>query len=220
MSVNHRLLNGALGLLLAGAAAAGPSSHVAWTPGLRALATGGDASRGKETAQVCDACHSDAAKTANSLLPALDGQMSAYTFKQVRDFRDERRVNTIMQRYAKGMSDQELADVAAWYAEQALPAAQSVGTASPAIAERLVWKGDARRFIPPCAACHGGRGQGKLIDVPALAGQGVAYLIRTMQGFKSGRRDNDVYGRMRLMMAQLTDEEIGALAAYYAGLSQ
>jgi len=56
-------------------------------------------------------------------------------------------------------------------------------------------------------------------EVPALAGQNPQHLIDTMTGYKDGSRANDLYGRMRFVASRMSDEEIEAVARYYASLN-
>lgn len=119
---------------------------------------------------------------------------------------------------AKPLDDQKMADLAAFYAEQPLPSGSQSTSASDGGAQTLVWRGDGKRLLAPCASCHGRSGQGSIVDVPALSGQQTAYFSQTIQAYKTGKRANDIYKRMRLIAEQLTDEEITALANYYAAM--
>ncbi|GAC1429529.1 MAG: cytochrome c [Burkholderiaceae bacterium] len=67
-----------------------------------------------------------------------------------------------------------------------------------------------------CFACHGADGIAKVPDAPNLAGQNESYLVKALQDFKSGRRENEV---MTLTAKPLSDEEINQLAAYYSGIT-
>ena len=125
---------------------------------------------------------------------------------------DER--SKLMTAAVEPMSEQDMADVAAYYAS--LPAHAATLKAKPqADAERLVRKGDPTRLITPCASCHGVKGHGGKEAAPALAGQSETAFIRTMKLYKNGERYNDVNKAMAQFAAKLTDEEIRQLAAYY-----
>lgn len=149
--------------------------------------------------------------------PTLAGQVAAYTFKQLRDYRDGTRENRQMSQAVALLSDQELADLAAWYARQPLPRVEVDEEAKVgADTLQLVFRGDKTRLIQPCACCHGARGQGAIVDVPAIAGQNVKYFVRTLTDYARGKRGNDVYSRMRIIAKALTRDEIDELALYYA----
>lgn len=202
-----------IGLLLAvsGATLAEPSSKLAWTPENLALVKAGDAARGKPLAETCAACHAP-----GGAAPNLQGQVANYLFKQLRDYKDGSRDNAVMAGMVSGLSDRDMADIAAHYAAQALPAGEKTEAAESAV--ELVKAGDPRRILPPCQSCHEPDGRGQKIDVPALAGQSAAYTRQTLLDYRSGARHNDLYGRMRTLSKQLSDEEIDQLARYYSGL--
>lgn len=69
--------------------------------------------------------------------------------------------------------------------------------------------------VEACAYCHGVDGIARDTEVPHLAGQNERYLFNQMMAFRSGKR---VHKEMRYMARQMSPEEIGALAAYYAAL--
>lgn len=204
-------------LLASGPVLAAPSSKVAWTVETMKLVDGADAGKGKQLAQGCAGCHGAAGVSALPINPHTAGQDAAYTYKQLRDYKDGTRANPIMSGLAAGLSDQDMADIAAFYAEQS-PAPPS-GAGSDA-AKELVTYGDGERLIPACSSCHGAKGEGnpRSKGMPVLAGQGADYLKQTMQAYRSGARANDVYSVMRSVAKDLTDEEIAALASYYAAL--
>lgn len=200
----------------AGVACAEPSSQVAWTPETLALVKKADSSRGKSLAGSlgCDGCH---AGNAMPTVPSLSGQLATYLYRQLHDYKDNSRPNGTMSAMTATLSEQGMADLAAWYAKQDAPDATEAKGNTDA-AERLASQGDNQRLIPACAACHGGSGEGKAQDIPRLAGQKAAYLAATLQAYKTGQRHNDVYRRMRDIAGSLSEEEIRQLAEYYAGL--
>ena len=67
-----------------------------------------------------------------------------------------------------------------------------------------------------CAACHGADGNSASADFPKLAGQHYDYLVKSLQGYKSGARKNPI---MAPMSANLSQRDIEDLAAYYAAQS-
>lgn len=208
-------------LLLAacgGSAIAEPSSKLAWTPENLALVKSGDVAKGKQIAETCAACHAAGPQPAGSAFPYLQGQLATYLYKQLRDYKDGSRPNSVMAGITAGLSDQDMADVAAWYSQQPIPSGTKTQLTQE-IAEQLVEGGDGKRILPPCESCHEPDGKGQKIDVPALAGQNAAYTEQTLLDYKSGVRHNDLYGRMRTITQQLSNEEIKELARYYSGLA-
>jgi len=206
-------------LLLPASAIAEPSSNIVWDSQTRALINSADIKNGKSLAEVCTSCHGETgSEKLNDGFTYLHGQVAAAIFKQLTDYKDNTRGSGIMQNFATNLSDKEKADVAAYYAT--LPPPDRQTTAVPEAARELAVKGDGPRLLPPCAVCHGGRGEGSIVDIPSLAGQNPSYFVTTMQAFKVGTRANDIYNRMRIIASALSDEEIEGLAAYYSSLGK
>lgn len=199
---------------------AAPSSDVAWNLATRTLVANGDPEHGEQLSAQCASCHGAAGISPDPSYPHLAGQLATYTYKQLYDYKEGYRAHAMMAAFVANLSAQEMADLAAWYARFPLPPAQTASAQDNDLAYRLAQKGDGPRLIPPCASCHGRKGRGDIINMPALAGQSAAYLRQTMLDYKQGKRANDIYSRMRLISEQLSDEEINALADYYAGMGQ
>lgn len=198
-------------------ALAEPSSNIVWDSQTRALIANADVKNGQVLAEVCTGCHGETgSEKLNEDFPYLHGQVAAATYKQLIDYKDNTRGHGIMQNFATGLSESEKADISVYYASLPFPTRQS--TSVPDFARKLAVRGDGPRLLPPCAGCHGGRGEGSIVDIPSLAGQNPSYFITTMQAFKQGTRANDIYNRMRIIASALTDEEIEGLAAYYSSL--
>ena len=210
----------AIGLLAGAAVMADPSSNVAWTVETLQMLANADPAAGKAVVERenCADCHGMNGVADKITQPNVAGMSVAYLYKQLRDYKDGTREHRRMNRYVRELSEQELVDVAAWYASQPGPQPHATQAAATA-ALQLVRRGDGQRLIPACAACHGSAGEGNWIGVPALAGQNVEYFIETMLAYQSGERGNDVYSVMRYISAQLSEDEVVQLAEYYAGLA-
>jgi cytochrome c553 len=78
----------------------------------------GDPAAGKEKSITCQACHGVDGKSIDPSYPNLAGQYASYMEKALRDYRDGRRTNAIMAPMAAGLSNQDIEDLAAWYASQ------------------------------------------------------------------------------------------------------
>jgi cytochrome c553 len=193
-----------------------PSTNIAWTPELLNFVKHGDAAKGKELAQTCAGCHGKNGVSPIETYPSLAGQLATYTYKQLRDYADGKRTHMLMNSVAAGLTEQDSADLAVWFASLPAPQAdrnQKSGQLTQA--KRLVEMGNGKKLIPPCFTCHGSRGQGEKQDIPALSGQNPGYFSTTLEEYKNGTRHNDVYGRMRLIAEQLSAEDIRQLAQYY-----
>lgn len=203
----------------------------AWAQGNEVLRHGsGDPTLGKQIseAELCQECHGADGRGTTAATPRLAGQFAAYLIKQVRDFRSGARKHSAMSVIAPNIADEDLVDIAAYFAWQEAPpgphaSAESglLPAASPAVARALFEQGDAARGIPACAACHGPDARGAVagnVISPALRGQQLAYLRGQMASWKLGERRNDATGQMNALAAKLSAEEIEALAEYLSRL--
>lgn len=210
---------GTLGLVMTTSLIAEPSSNVVWDAETRNLIKNADIEKGKQSAMACAGCHgvNNAAQIAPDV-PVVYGQPAGATYKQLMDYKEQRRQHGIMQFYTTSLTKEDIANISVYYAGEALPVAKGEAESVTDGAIRMATRGDGERLIAPCAACHGDNGEGKEMDLPALAGQNPKYFELTMQAFKKGTRGNDLYSRMRYIAEALTDEEIKELADYYASL--
>lgn len=203
-----------------------PSSMVAWTPATLAIIKKGDASKGANLSQqmMCASCHGNAGVAPTANWPSLAGQRAEYTYKMLQDYKDgSRSTSHLMTTLAVKLTNQQMADLAAFYASfplPALPKGTPVDAQAAKAAESIVMKGNGDELIAPCMSCHGYKGQGDVVDVPALSGQTPDYFIRTMRDYKSGKRSDDIYSRMRLIAKAMSDKEIIETANYYAQMGE
>ena len=191
-----------------------PASNIAWTPDVLKFVKQGNLQKGQQMAESCTGCHGEKGVSQMDNFPSLAGQLATYTYKQLRDYADGKRTHTLMNSVAAGLSEQDSADLAVWFASLSTTQGKSSNIALDK-AEVLVAKGNGKKIIPPCFTCHGSKGQGEKQDIPALAGQQPDYFVTTLEEYKTGTRHNDVYSRMRLIAEQLSDEEIKQLAQFY-----
>jgi cytochrome c553 len=166
--------------------------------------------RGATLAQRCAICHGpQGVSDANS--PNLAGQFAAVTYKELNDFKTGARVNAVMSPFAVNMSNQDMLDLAAYYAYLPRVPSNNLNTRIPA--PPIVVTGAPMRNIAPCGSCHGD------IDTkagsPWLGGQSAVYIRAQLQAFVSGTRHNDISQQMRNIARQMTAEEIDQVARYY-----
>lgn len=163
----------------------------------------------------CAKCHLEEGVSDDPEVPHLAGQPASYLYKQLQDYKADRREGGRMNKTASRLSDQEMADLSALFASKSLPAQAGVSVL-PAPAQ-VTASGD-----NGCAGCHGedGRGKKDKYDAPALAGMPKPYFEMVMQAFREGERQNDADGVMRKAAKGLGDADIAALAAYYLSLGQ
>jgi len=202
--------------LLAPAANAEPSSQVAFDLATIQLLRTADTARGEALAKEskCAKCHGDTGVSDDPEDVNIAGLRASYLYKQLKDYQDKNRDDKDMFKKTRDLDDQQMADLAVWFASQAPASAAADRNTDPAVL-RLVYRGDPERMIKACASCHGRDGRGGQFDHPALAGQYPEYLIYTLTEFSEDDRTNDIYSRMRHIAQALTEEEIEALASYY-----
>ena len=182
-------------------------------------AIAGDPAAGEAKAALCIACHGPAGNSVNPEWPKLAGQHAKYTAKQIRDFMaSATRSNALMAPMIAGLSDQDIEDIAAYYAAQE----SSGGFASEALhalGERIYRGGNMESGVPACIACHGPRGAGNgPAGFPRLAGQHAVYTEKQLEDWRNGHRSNDPNDMMADAVRYLTPGEMKAVSEYIAGL--
>jgi cytochrome c553 len=166
---------------------------------------------GATLALNCSMCHG-AQGMSTSDAPNLSGQYPEVIEKQLQDYKSGRRVSAVMQALSQGLSDQDITDLAAYYAS--LPKARTAPTTYDETLPALVRVGDPLRNIAPCIACHGGVDQ--KLGAPWLEGMPKAYLVAQLRAFARGERRNDTLAQMRNVVNSMTPDEIDSVASFYA----
>jgi cytochrome c553 len=172
----------------------------------------GAVGRGATLALNCAMCHGARGMSASDA-PNLAGQYPEVIIKQLHDFQGGQRASSIMQALARGLSDPDIVDLAAYYAF--LPKARNAPTTYADALPALVRVGAPMRNIAPCIACHGSVDQ--KLGAPWLEGMPRAYLITQLTNFRSGARRNDSHAQMRNMARAMSEDEILGVADFYAG---
>ncbi len=181
----------------------------------------GDADAGQGKSAICAACHGADGNSAVPNWPKIAGQHAPYLERQLGLIKSGARPVPEMVGIVAGLSDQDLANVAAYYSTQTIKAGLA-DDATRAIGERLYRSGNSATDVPACMACHGPAGEGNpLARYPALAGQHSVYTEKMLNGFRSGTtwgEDDESSKIMADVSFRLTDKEIKAVAAYIQGL--
>jgi cytochrome c553 len=188
-----------------------PASKVVLTSAMLAHPSQQSIGRGATLAQRCAICHGPTGiSRADS--PNLAGQYAAVIYKELADFRSGARVNAVMTPFATNLTDQEIADLAAYYAY--LPRLPAFHPEPPRAPGTIVVYGAPSRGIAPCGSCHGSLDN--KTGSPWLEGQSAVYLKAQLEAFASGQRRNDISAQMRNIARAMTSAEIEEAAAYYA----
>jgi cytochrome c553 len=170
----------------------------------------------KISTAVCAACHSADGSRGSPANPILQGQHPEYLVKQLSDFKAGKRANPIMQGMAASLSDEDMRNVAAFYAsKQPKPGfAKSKDLAS--LGEKIYRGGIADRSVPACAGCHSPTGAGIPVQYPRLKSQHGDYTEAQLKAFRDEKRKNSP--QMKGVTAKMNDNEIKAVSDYIAGL--
>lgn len=185
----------------------------------------GDAAAGKTKAAACGACHGADGNSPAPTFPKLAGQGERYLVKQIHDIKSGARPVPAMAGQTDNLSEQDIADIAAYYAGQK----GSVNQAKKDLAARgeAIYRGGVReKGVPACAACHSPTGAGNApAGFPKLGGQHADYVTTQLKAYRAAA-DGDAAGRandgdtkpMRGVAARMSDAEIAAVASYISGL--
>ncbi|ALI07399.1 MULTISPECIES: cytochrome c [Pseudomonas] len=181
----------------------------------------GDAAAGQAKAAVCGACHGPDGNSMAPNFPKLAGQGERYLNKQLHDIKSGKRTVLEMTGLLTNLSDQDLADIAAYFASQK----GSVGAADPKLVARgeaLFRGGNLDKGLPACTGCHSPDGKGNAAaGFPHLGGQHAQYVGKQLADFRKeeGGRTNDGDTKpMQSIAKKLSDEDIAAVSAYIQGL--
>ena len=181
---------------------------------------GGDADRGKDKSVTCAACHGADGNSINPEWPSLAGQHESYLIRSIQSFKDGSRDNVLMSPQAAALSEQDIQDLAAYYAAQK-PNRRTADPALIAQGERVYRGGNTDKGVSACIACHGPNGRGNPgASYPSLAGQHATYTTKQLMAYRSNARQSDTTMSqvMRNIAAEMSDDEIKAVSSYIQGL--
>lgn len=203
----------AIAVGLAMAQMSGPSGRSGFGSAMR----GGDPGHGETVAAAhCASCHGDKGNGANPQYPKLAGQKAAYLYTQLWAFKQGSRASAVMDSIVKPLSDSDLADVSAYYAEQTMHPDPVADKDLASAGEDIYYAGR-----PSCAMCHEGGGMpmmgmmgGGVQNAPRLAGQHAQYILQQLDAYASGQRQGSIMTRVA---ESLSEQERKAVAEYLAG---
>ena len=171
---------------------------------------------GKAKSAVCASCHGVDGNSLVPMYPKLAGQHAEYTTKQLLEFKSGVRNNPIMAGMVAALSEQDMAELSAYFASQKPTPGNGKGSD---LGKELYFGGDASRGITACIACHGVSGKGMATaGFPSLANQSVEYLTAQLTSFKAGERNNDRNSMMRNVAKRLKPKDIEALAQFMSSM--
>lgn len=168
----------------------------------------GDAAKGEKLSQTCLGCHgAPGLRNPGPVysIPMIGGQHPEYIVASLQAYKSKERGHRTMQAQASNLSDQDMADIAAFFGDMEGNSRPSHVNARKAAA--------GQKASATCAACHGATGDGGNSAYPRLAGQYESYLAQALKDYRSGQRKN---GIMAGFSANLDKNDIEALAAWFA----
>ena len=165
---------------------------------------------------VCVSCHTNDGSRGSPANPILQGQHPEYLAKQLSEFKAGKRVNAIMKGFATTLSEQDMKNVAAYYAGKKAKSGFAKNKDLATLGEKIYRGGIADRNIPACSGCHSPSGAGMPAQYPRLAGQHGDYIQAQLTAYRGGVRNNNI--QMTGVAAKLNDREIQAVSDYIAGL--
>lgn len=168
-------------------------------------------------AERCAACHgADGNQPAADHFPRLAGQQIPYLLQEMKDYRDGRRTDEIMQAAAQGLTEPEIQALAEWYGKQAPMTAASSRAELMALGRKVYFEGNDDNGVPACNGCHEDNGAG-FKSAPRVAGQNPAYTVAAFARYVGGQRPN---GKkvMRTVAKRMSEAETVAVAEFMATL--
>ncbi len=187
----------------------------------------GDAAAGKALTEACAACHGADGNSVIGTFPKLAGQSEKYLLKQMQDIKSGERKVPEMTGQLDKLTDTNLADIAAYYAQNTMSLSGSKDDKEMlALGAKIYRAGNKEVGIPACIGCHSPTGVGNApAGFPRVGGQHADYIAKQLRDFRAGSEYTDK-GRhndgdikiMRASVARMSDKEIDAVANYIAGL--
>ena len=179
----------------------------------------GDPQAGSELVATCTGCHGADGNSVVGQWPTLAGQRESYTLAQLIHVQKGERMIESMMGLLDNYSEDQLRDIAAFYAAQEVKVGQA-DSINFELGQRIYRAGNLSNGVPACTGCHGPQGKGvESAGYPMLSGQKAEYVVTSLVAYKNGERVHS--GNAKIMQgiaARLTTEEIRAVANYVSGL--
>jgi cytochrome c553 len=172
---------------------------------------------------ACAVCHGPQGQgTDNDYFPRLAGKPAGYLLNQLVAFRDGRRRYPPMNYLLEYLPEAYLREMADYLAAlRPPPPPQTAAEVSPALLARgreLVTEGDPGHGVPACARCHGPTFTGMEPAIPGLVGLHASYISAQLGAWRYGTRTAAAPDCMQIIAANLTENDVSAVAAWLASL--
>jgi len=174
----------------------------------------GDAEAGKKVAEICTSCHGLQGISLAPGIPHLSGQHASYILKGLEVYTEGGRKVRTMHNTAELLSEQDKADVAAYYGSLTPFSEIPRPNRQPLPAEEDPFAA-VKEATADCAGCHGEDGNADIPGMPSLAGQHVNYLISALKSYQGGLRKSE---DMQAFVEDLSSTDIEDMAYYFAAV--
>ena len=175
-----------------------------------------DAAKGAQLSATCQACHTADGSRGSPANPILQGQHPEYLVKQLIEFKSGKRKNAVMTGMAATLSEDDMKQVAAFYATKTPKPGFAKLKETVSLGEQIYRGGIASKAVPACSGCHSPNGAGIPAQYPRLSGQHADYAEAQLLAFRSGVRGNNA--QMTTIANKMNEREMKAVADYVAGL--
>jgi cytochrome c553 len=169
------------------------------TPAQRGAPPAGDAVAGEPLTAVCGGCHGSHGISTDSATPSLAGQDPQYLAHEIKAYRTTRK-HALMSKLVATLSDQDIANIAAFYSTQKSKPAENGQTLLKTTTDK-------------CDRCHSGGLDNPALAIPIINGQDKDYLVLALRAYRDDRRGNSMMHNMSL---PYSDSIIEGIASYYA----
>jgi cytochrome c553 len=164
---------------------------------------------------ACVRCHGyDGASDGSGAFSILAGQTTYYLTEQLRNFASGKRQNALMSSVAKGLTDNQIQDAAAYYAagRPTLAVTRQEPADLVSRGQYIGTEGNLQNRVQGCISCHGPNGSGESPAIPYIGGQYKHYIEVQLKMFRRGYRKSPQMGTVG---HRLSDDEAAAVAAYF-----
>jgi cytochrome c553 len=181
-----------------------------------ALSAQGGAKVASLIAESCAGCHGQDGNSVVETFPKLAGQQKIYLLREMKDYKEGRRQSDVMSPLMASLSEEDMAAIAAYYAEQVPSPGVVKRPELLPLGKRIYLEGNDKSGVPSCEGCHETNGEG-VKKFPRVAGQHSAYTLDQLAQYASGKRNNGVKV-MRTIAERLTKEETEAVVEYMSNM--
>ncbi len=166
--------------------------------------------------ETCQGCHGMDGNGPIPNFPKLAGQQAVYLLHELKEFKSGHRVIDSMQPFMEALSDEDMANLALYFAAQKPTPGEVTKPELVAKGKDIYLNGNSDTGVPSCDGCHEEDGHGSE-KFPRIAGQNVEYTLEAFKSYATKERKNGVKA-MRTIAHRLTEEEIEAVAQYLASM--